>query len=109
MLYIAEEMQIDLCRTGMMRCATQFGVQPDLVVTSKGLGGGLYPMGATLMSTAVSSWLHDNGWARVSTYISAEPGCCMALHAMVVDALPCEDHMATCEDVASRASAAAGP
>ena len=51
-----DEVQTGNGRTGTLYAYMQFGVQPDLVSTAKGLGGGL-PIGATLMSEKVQSVL----------------------------------------------------
>ena len=51
-----DEVQTGNGRTGTLYAYMQYGVQPDLVSTAKGLGGGL-PIGATLMSEKVQSVL----------------------------------------------------
>ncbi len=67
-----DEVQTGNGRTGTLYAYQQFGLQPDLVSTAKGLGGGL-PIGATLMSKKVSAVLGpgDHG----STY-GGNPVCC---------------------------------
>ena len=62
---IIDEVQTGNGRTGMLYAYMHFGIQPDLVSTAKGLGGGL-PIGATLMSEKVQNVLQpgDHG----STY-----------------------------------------
>lgn len=46
-LFIADEVQTGIGRTGSFYSYQQFGIQPDLVSSAKGLGGGL-PIGAVL-------------------------------------------------------------
>lgn len=46
-LFIVDEVQTGIGRTGSFYCYQQFDIQPDLVSTAKGLGGGL-PIGAVL-------------------------------------------------------------
>ncbi len=46
-LFIVDEVQTGIGRTGSFYCYQQFGIQPDLVSSAKGLGGGL-PIGAVL-------------------------------------------------------------
>ena len=45
-MYIADEVQTGLMRTGTMWGWQAYGVQPDIMVTAKGLSGGLYPISA---------------------------------------------------------------
>lgn len=69
---IIDEVQTGNGRTGSLYAYMQFGIQPDIVSTAKGLGGGL-PIGATLMGEKVQSVLGpgDHG----STY-GGNPVCC---------------------------------
>ena len=47
---ILDEIQTGLGRTGRMWAYQHHGIEPDMVVTGKGLSGGLYPIAATLMT-----------------------------------------------------------
>ena len=53
-LFVLDEVQTGVCRTGDFLAAHRFGVEPDLVVLAKALSGGLVPIGALLTSEAVS-------------------------------------------------------
>ena len=55
-LLMVDEVQTGNGRTGTMYAYMQYGLQPDVVSTAKGLAGGL-PMGATLMSGKVKDIL----------------------------------------------------
>ena len=55
-LLMVDEVQTGNGRTGTMYAYMQYGLQPDVVSTAKGLAGGL-PMGATLMSDKVKDVL----------------------------------------------------
>ena len=55
-LLMVDEVQTGNGRTGSLYAYIQFGLQPDVVSTAKGLAGGL-PMGATLMSEKVKDVL----------------------------------------------------
>ena len=48
-LFIVDEVQTGVGRTGTLLTSTQFGVTPDVTTLAKGLGGGL-PIGAVLMN-----------------------------------------------------------
>ena len=56
MLLIFDEVQTGNGRTGTLYGYEQFGVQPDVVTTAKGLGGGL-PIGAALIFEKVENTL----------------------------------------------------
>ena len=69
---IIDEVQTGNGRTGKLYAYMNYGIQPDIVSTAKGLGGGL-PIGATLLGEKVQSVLGpgDHG----STY-GGNPVCC---------------------------------
>lgn len=77
-MYIADEVQTGLGRSGHMWAVEEFGVVPDILVTGKGLSGGIYPIAATLLSERAGAWLESDGWSHVSTFGGAEPGCRVA-------------------------------
>lgn len=52
-LLILDEIQTGLGRTGRMFACQHDGVVPDVLCLSKGLSGGIYPMGAYITSDAV--------------------------------------------------------
>jgi putrescine aminotransferase len=77
-MYIADEVQTGLMRTGSMWGWQAYGVQPDIMVTAKGLSGGLYPISAALVNEKAGGWLHVDGAAHISTSGGAELGCIVA-------------------------------
>jgi putrescine aminotransferase len=91
-LYVADEVQTGLGRTGTLWGIEQWGLEPDLLVTGKGLSGGLYPVSAVVMTRAVGQWLFEQGWGYVSTFGGAEPGCVVA--SRVLDLCRREDVLA---------------
>jgi putrescine aminotransferase len=74
-LYIADEVQTGLMRTGQMWGWQTFGVQPDIMVAAKGLSGGIYPLCACLVNERAGGWLLEDGAAHISTAGGAEVGC----------------------------------
>lgn len=47
-LFIADEVQTGIARTGRMLCSEHDGIRPDIVVLGKALGGGVLPVSACL-------------------------------------------------------------
>ena len=71
-LLIVDEVQTGNGRTGKLYAYMNYGIQPDVVSTAKGLGGGL-PLGACLLGEKVQDVFHpgDHG----STF-GGNPVCC---------------------------------
>lgn len=59
-LFVLDEVQTGLFRTGTFLAAHQFGVQPDIVILAKALSGGLVPVSAVLMTEAVYESVYDS-------------------------------------------------
>ena len=78
-IYIADEVQTGLMRTGEMWGWQSYGVQPDIYVTAKGLSGGLYPISAAVVDERCGDWLNIDGAAHITTTGGAELGCIVAL------------------------------
>lgn len=52
-LFVLDEVQTGMYRTGTFLAAHQFDVQPDMVVLAKALSGGLMPVSAVLMTNRI--------------------------------------------------------
>jgi acetylornithine/succinyldiaminopimelate/putrescine aminotransferase len=87
-LYIADEVQVGLMRTGELWGITKHGVDPDVLVTAKGLSGGVYPIAAVLLSERSGAWLYEDGFGHISTFGGAELGCIAALKTLEVTLRP---------------------
>jgi ornithine--oxo-acid transaminase len=59
-LFVLDEVQTGLGRTGKFLAAHHYGVEPDMVVLAKALSGGLIPIGAVLMSDEVYDSVYDS-------------------------------------------------
>lgn len=77
-LLIADEVQTGLGRSGSLWAIEALGAKPDMLITGKGLAGGLYPIGCVVMTRSAGEWLTENGWGYVSTFGGAEIGCHIA-------------------------------
>ena len=83
-MYVADEVQTGLLRTGEMWGWQSYGVQPDIFVTAKGLSGGIYPISAAVVNEKCGGWLHEDGAAHISTSGGAELGCVVALKVLEI-------------------------
>ena len=79
---IMDEVQTGLGRCGQVWGIDTYGVAPDIIVTGKGLSGGIYPMSATLCSDRLDSFMRSNPFIHVSTFGGAEVGCFVALEVL---------------------------
>jgi acetylornithine/succinyldiaminopimelate/putrescine aminotransferase len=83
-LFVADEVQTGLMRTGKLWGIEHYGVEPDILVTSKGLSGGIYPIGATVVSKKAGNWMNEDGFAHISTFGGSELGCIVALKVLEI-------------------------
>lgn len=83
-LLIADEVQTGLGRTGALWACDKHGVEPDVLVTAKGLSGGLYPIAATVISERHAGWLATDSHGHVSTFGGAELGCFVAMKVLEI-------------------------
>jgi ornithine--oxo-acid transaminase len=81
-LFIADEIQSGLGRTGKLFAYMHEGVRPDMVIVGKALSGGFYPVSAVLSSKEVLGVFHagDHG----STFGGNPLGCAVARAALQV-------------------------
>lgn len=87
-LFIADEVQTGLGRTGKMWGIDHFDVVPDILVIGKGLSGGVYPMSATCFSQELQSFFHGNPFIHISTFGGAEIGCPVAEAVLALSSRP---------------------
>ncbi|MEZ5143720.1 MAG: aminotransferase class III-fold pyridoxal phosphate-dependent enzyme [Acidimicrobiales bacterium] len=76
---VLDEVQTGLGRTGTIWYHQQEGVVPDVLVTGKGLSGGVYPIAATLLRPELFAFFDDHPFVHISTFGGAELGCVAAL------------------------------
>ena len=87
-LYIADEVQTGLMRTGKMWCIENHGIVPDILVTGKGLSGGIYPIAAVVANERAAAWLKQDGFGHISSFGGAELGCIAALKVLEIAQRP---------------------
>ncbi len=81
-LWIADEVQTGLGRTGKMLCSEHAGVKPDILILGKALGGGVFPVSAVLTSHEVMNVLHPG--QHGSTFGGNPLACAVAMAALKV-------------------------
>ncbi len=70
-LFVLDEVQTGMYRTGEFLAAHHFAVEPDMVILAKAMSGGLVPCGAVLMSEEVSDSMYSSlprAFVHTSTY-----------------------------------------
>lgn len=105
-LYIADEVQTGLGRTRDLWCIQHHGVEPDILITSKGLSGGIYPISAVLLNEQAGGWLSEDGFAHMGTFGGSELGCPVALKVLEITMRPeTRGNVATLESFFSKSFA----
>ena len=91
-LFVLDEVQTGLGRTGKFLTAHHYGVEPDMVVLAKALSGGLIPVGAVLMSDEVYESVYDSlKRAIIHTSTYSENGLAMRAGLATLEVLQDED------------------
>ncbi len=80
-IFIADEIQTGLGRTGKMFAMEHWGVVPDIVCIAKALSGGIAPIGATIAKAKVMDW--EPG-AHASTFGGNLVACAAAIEGMKI-------------------------
>lgn len=83
-LYIADEVQTGLMRTGELWAISKEGIHPDIMVSGKGISGGLYPIAVVAVAEHAAGWLTEDGFGHISTFGGAELGCVAALKTLEI-------------------------
>ncbi|XP_051173811.1 ornithine aminotransferase, mitochondrial [Leptopilina boulardi] len=81
-LWIADEVQTGLCRTGKRLAVDHESVKPDILILGKALSGGFYPVSGVLADDSVMLSIRPG--EHGSTYGGNPLGCKIALEALKV-------------------------
>ncbi len=81
-LFIADEVQTGLARTGKMLCCDHEGVHPDILILGKALSGGILPVSAVLASDEIMLTIKPG--QHGSTYGGNPLACVVAMEALEV-------------------------
>ncbi len=81
-LFIADEIQTGIARTGKMLCVDHEDVSPDIVILGKALSGGAYPVSAVMADNDIMECLRPG--EHGSTYGGNPLACAVAMEALKV-------------------------
>ncbi|MCW5923888.1 MAG: ornithine--oxo-acid transaminase [Saprospiraceae bacterium] len=81
-LFVADEVQTGIARTGKLLCCDHFGFKPDVLILGKALSGGVLPVSAVLASDEVMLTLKPG--EHGSTFGGNPLACAVAMEALKV-------------------------
>ena len=81
-LFIADEIQTGVCRTGKMLACDHEGVRPDILILGKALSGGYMPVSAVLADDEIMLTIGPG--EHGSTYGGNPLGCAVAMTALAI-------------------------
>ena len=77
-LFVDDEVQTGLGRTGEVFAIDHWGVEPDIICLAKAIGGGVMPLAATICSKrCYEEYMYENPWMH-STTTGGNPLACAA-------------------------------
>ncbi|KAK5653102.1 hypothetical protein OQA88_9200 [Cercophora sp. LCS_1] len=79
-LFICDEIQTGIARTGRMLCSEWAGIKPDMVTLGKAISGGMYPVSAVLASKEIMLVVEPG--THGSTYGGNPLGCAVSIRAL---------------------------
>ncbi len=81
-LFIADEVQTGIARTGEMLCCDHEGVRPDMIILGKALSGGVYPVSAVMADDEIMNVIQPG--QHGSTFGGNPLACAVAMEAIQV-------------------------
>ena len=81
-LFVADEVQTGIARTGKLIACHHENVQPDILILGKALSGGMYPVSAVLANDNIMQVIHPG--QHVSTFGGNPLACAVAVAALDV-------------------------
>jgi len=81
-LFIADEVQTGVARTGRLICCDHYGIRPDILVLGKALSGGVYPVSAILADDDIMLTIKPG--EHGSTFGGNPVACAVAIAALKV-------------------------
>ncbi|MGD0277961.1 MAG: aspartate aminotransferase family protein [Smithella sp.] len=78
-LLILDEIQTGFARTGKMFASEHWGVVPDIMTVAKSLGGGIYPISATIFKEDIQDFFIPHPFIHLSTFGGSDLGCIVGM------------------------------
>ncbi|MGO9212738.1 MAG: aspartate aminotransferase family protein [Syntrophales bacterium] len=78
-LLILDEIQTGFGRTGKMFASEHWGVVPDIMTVAKSLGGGIYPISATIFKEEIQDFFIPHPFIHLSTFGGSDLGCIVGI------------------------------
>lgn len=78
-LLILDEVQTGFARTGRMFASEHWGVVPDIMTVAKSLGGGIYPISATIFKEELQDFFIPHPFIHLSTFGGNNLACIIGL------------------------------
>lgn len=78
-ILILDEIQTGFARTGKMFACEHWGVVPDIMTVAKSLGGGIYPISATVFKEEIQDFFIPHPFIHLSTFGGSDLGCLVGL------------------------------
>jgi len=76
---ILDEIQSGMGRTGRMFACEHWEVSPDIMTIAKSLGGGIYPISATIYKEEMQDFFISHPFIHLSTFGGSDLGCVVAM------------------------------
>jgi len=81
-LFIDDEIQVGMGRTGRLLAIEHYGIEPDVVLLSKSLAGGYYPLSAVVARAEIWDSISPIGSGIGSTFVNSPLGTYVALEVL---------------------------
>jgi acetylornithine/succinyldiaminopimelate/putrescine aminotransferase len=81
-LLVIDETQTGLGRTGSKFACETSDVTPDILIIGEALGGGIFPIAATMITQRVNSFMNRHPLTHMSTFGGSDIGCRVAVKAL---------------------------
>jgi len=78
-ILILDEIQTGFGRTGRMFASEHWGVVPDIMTVAKSLGGGIYPISATIFKEEIQDFFIPHPFIHLSTFGGSDLGCIVGM------------------------------